>query len=537
MSPPTLFFSYSSQDSHLRRKIDKHLSLLKIQSIISSWHDGLIMPGEEWDAAIKSQLRSADIILLLISDDFLASDYITRIEMPEAMARHERGEALVIPIILRPVAWESAPFAKLNALPRRGKAVTEWKNRDSAYKDIARGIELAARAFKKRPVPVSPAPDEAIDFDLPITIRRIRKHEKIDAQVIANVAFHPSGELMAYSLDHRLFLFPLNDEFAERLGVHTAPSRTESPRPSEGSQATVQPAPNQNEITMIDLDEAHFSRITDISFSPNGRLVASSDANGTIKFWSLDTRQCVAETSEHSDAITNIAFSPEGKLFASGGYDEFINIWKVDHLLNEYHPSPYRILEKRSKIKRPARFPHDIEQIMSLAFSHNGKHLASGDQQGVVVVREIESKETVFRDKIHNGRVVSMAFSPVDHSLLATASWDKRIRLTNFRSIEKKKTETLGVGDAKHSASVVSIAFSSGGDVIVSSGTDRLVKLWHVRSRKLLRSDRTEDDRPVEKVAFFPNKYDFATDTYSSDISLWDITNEGAVTNTLIGFE
>jgi WD40 repeat protein len=116
--------------------------------------------------------------------------------------------------------------------------------------------------------------------------------------------------------------------------------------------------------------------------------------------------------------------------------------------------------------------------------------------------------------------------------LLATASWDKRIRLIDFFS--GGKPVTLGVGIDKHSDSVVSIAFATAGDVLVSSGTDQLVKLWDVERKRLILNYKTEDDRPVEKVAFFPNQYDFAMDKYSSDVSLWDITNEGHLTNTLI---
>ncbi|HSE18813.1 MAG TPA: TIR domain-containing protein [Pyrinomonadaceae bacterium] len=525
MSPPTIFFSYSHNDGKLRKRLETHLSALKQQSIISTWYDGSILPGHEWDPEIKSNLNSAQIILLLISADFLASDYINRIELAKAMERHQRGAAVVIPVILRPVYWENTPFSKLKVLPLDGKPVTMWDTIDEALENVAQGIKLAAEALMRNAPAQESNIDNGLDLDRPISIRRIRKQEKIDAKVIANVAFHPNGQLMAYSLDNRLFLLELSDVFPERLGVHSKP---------EHRVSNIAANCERGEFTGSDECEAHIYRITDISFSPNGELVASSDTNGNVKFWSLESRECIAELSAHSDAITSITFSPRGAFFASAGYDEFIHIWRVDNIKSK-ETTPLKTFEKKSKIKKPARYAHDTEQIISMTFSHNGKHLASGDQQGVVVVREVSTEAEVFRKKIHNGVVAALAFSPTNKALLATASWDKRIRLTNF--FDDSKPITLGTGADKHSDSVVSIAFAPGGDILVSSGTDRIVKLWDVEKRRLLLNHQNEDDRPVEKVAFFPNQYDFATDTYSSNISLWDITNEGSMWNTQIDFK
>lgn len=533
MQPPTIFFSYSHRDRKLRDHLERHLSALKQQAIISSWHDGSVLPGQEWDEAIKSNLNSAQIILLLISADFLSSDYINRIELTRALERHQQGAAVVIPIILRPVYWGNTPFAKLKVLPLDGKAVIKWATIDEAFENVAQGIKIAAEALLRNAPSQYSEVDESLDLDRPITIRRIRKQEKIDAQVIANVAFHPNGHLMAYSLDNKLFLLQLSDVFPERLGVHSKADHR-VPNAPDVTRLPSTSASDCGEFTASHECEAHIHRITDISFSPVGDLVASSDTNGNIKFWSLETRECIGEISEHSDAVTSITFSPQGSFFASAGYDEFIHIWQVDSIRLK-QPTVLKTFEKKSKIKKPARYAHDVEQIISMTFSHNGKHLASGDQQGVVVVREVSTEVEVFRKKIHNGMVAALAFSPTNKALLASASWDKRIRLTNF--FGDGKPITLGTGAEKHTDSVISIAFAPGGDILVSSGTDRIVKLWDVEKRRLLLNRKNEDDRPVERVAFFPNQYDFATDTYTSDISLWDITNEGNMWNTRIEFD
>lgn len=109
--------------------------------MIAGWHDRRIAAGTEWAGEIDKHLNSALIILLLISPDFLSSDYCYDLEMKRAMERHERGEARVVPVILRPVYWGDAPFGKLQALPENAKAITTWSNRDEAFKDVAIGIK------------------------------------------------------------------------------------------------------------------------------------------------------------------------------------------------------------------------------------------------------------------------------------------------------------------------------------------------------------------------------------------------------------
>ncbi len=151
--PLEVFFSYAHEDEKLRDELAKHLKLLKREGVINDWHDRQIMPGSQWKDQIDGHLESADIILLLVSADFLDSDYCYDIEMKRALERHEQGEATVIPIILRPVDWQGAPFGRLQCLPKDAKPVTSWTNQDEAFLDIARGIRLAASSgVTRRPI-------------------------------------------------------------------------------------------------------------------------------------------------------------------------------------------------------------------------------------------------------------------------------------------------------------------------------------------------------------------------------------------------
>ena len=138
-----VFISYSHKDQTFREELEIHLSNLKRQNIISSWYDGNIAPGSEWEPEIMDHLKFAQIILLLISADFIHSDFCYSIEMKQAIDRHTAGEARVIPILLRPTDWQGAPFDKLKMLPTDAKAVTRWRRRDDAFADIVKGIRAS----------------------------------------------------------------------------------------------------------------------------------------------------------------------------------------------------------------------------------------------------------------------------------------------------------------------------------------------------------------------------------------------------------
>lgn len=153
-----VFFSYSHKDEDLRDELAKQLSILKRQGMITTWHDREISAGTEWAGAIDAHMNSAQVILLLISADFLASDYCWDIEVKRAIERHEEGEARVIPVILRPVDyWQEAPFGKLQAFPTNGKPVTTWANRDEAFANVAQAIRKAVQELAN----ITPQPTSA----------------------------------------------------------------------------------------------------------------------------------------------------------------------------------------------------------------------------------------------------------------------------------------------------------------------------------------------------------------------------------------
>ena len=142
----SLVFSYAHADEGLRNELEKHLSPLKRLGRISTWHDRRIVPGEEFAGQIDQHFADADIILLLISSDFIASDYCYQIEMRNALQRHHRGEAVVIPVILRPCAWQQLPFGKILAATVDGRSITQFASFDEGFVQV---VEAVSRALDK----------------------------------------------------------------------------------------------------------------------------------------------------------------------------------------------------------------------------------------------------------------------------------------------------------------------------------------------------------------------------------------------------
>lgn len=166
-SAVTTLFCYAREDKGLLDQLKTHLSPLQKLNVINMWDDGDISAGAEWEPEIKNHLNNAKIILLLISADFIASDYCYSMEMQHALKRHERGEARVVPVILRPVIdWEQVPsgdmqLGGLQAFPKEAKAVMLWENRDEAWKNVAEGISRVANELQ---MPLSLSSSETIQW-------------------------------------------------------------------------------------------------------------------------------------------------------------------------------------------------------------------------------------------------------------------------------------------------------------------------------------------------------------------------------------
>jgi hypothetical protein len=175
--PIHVFISYAHEDEPLKDELLKHLAPLRRSGAIATWHDRDLNAGEPLPQ-IEAELDRADLVLLLLSIDYLASDELHDREMKRALERHADGRAKVIPILLRPIAIEQdTPFASLVMLPKDRRPVAGWSSRDEAWNDVVRGIRRALglpAAEEDEPDPASPRRDEAISARVELAKSRDR---------------------------------------------------------------------------------------------------------------------------------------------------------------------------------------------------------------------------------------------------------------------------------------------------------------------------------------------------------------------------
>lgn len=148
-----VFISYAHADEAIKQRLDAHLAPLRRMDKIASWDDGAIVPGDGWDDRIKQKLAEADIILLLITADFINSQYIWEVELRKALQRDAAGEAIVIPIFCKACDFSGMPFARLQGLPKNAAPIALAANMDEALTNVAVGIRRAVDTKLGSPLP------------------------------------------------------------------------------------------------------------------------------------------------------------------------------------------------------------------------------------------------------------------------------------------------------------------------------------------------------------------------------------------------
>jgi hypothetical protein len=147
--PLQLFLSYARQDHDMAADLRAHLAPLRHEGIVSDWYDRDLVAGADWDSEIRNRLDTADLVIALVSAEFLSSPYAYDVELAHALDLHHRDRLRLIPVIVRNCRWQDLPVARLNVLPAAGRPVTSWDNRDDAWVSVVTGIEAAAREVVK----------------------------------------------------------------------------------------------------------------------------------------------------------------------------------------------------------------------------------------------------------------------------------------------------------------------------------------------------------------------------------------------------
>lgn len=496
-APLEVFCCYAREDQEMLMQLKKHLTPLERQGQIVVWSDTNLNAGVEWEKALHQHLESADIILLLISPDFMVSDYCYSTEMGQALTRHNEGSARVIPILLRAIFWQGAPFAKLQMIPTNARPVTNWSDRDDAFEHItlkvyevvselrdkqARRKVEEERREQQRPELVSQ------HQTIPNGVKPVTKQSHHDEVLHDTI---PQVTPIVSELRTRQARMKVEGDGREQQRVRA------QPMPAQGIffASTFNPA----KVMLLDTLKGHEDIVRDVTISPDGTILASASKDTTIRLWTFPFNQGPRILRGHTESVGSVAFSPDGLLLASGSQDCTIKLWDVSS------GRELRTLTGHTNIVR------------SVAFSPDGLLLASGGNDRSIRLWEVSSGRELLPPLGRSGAVVRVVISPNGKILAGGGSTDHTVRLWNLPS--KRELRTL-IG---HAGNLEDMAMSPDGTLLASGNNDRTITLWEVSTGQGPRtlSGHTGD---VWGIAFNPDGTLLASASKDKTIKLWEVS-------------
>jgi hypothetical protein len=216
-----VFYSYSHKDAELRGTLSTFLAPLKNQHKIVEWYDRKIQPGANWDTEISAQLESAELILFLVSADFLASEYCFGVEVQRALTRLKLGEVKVVPVLLKPCLWQESRFSELQMIPRDAKAITSWASDADAFADVANEIRKLISDPPPSPSSKDAEPSQPHRFDTSLDLVRSQVHSYAQLYERTRQRMSPSSDrthrmeqIFEKMRDLATASYPLLDELA-----------------------------------------------------------------------------------------------------------------------------------------------------------------------------------------------------------------------------------------------------------------------------------------------------------------------------------
>jgi len=514
--PLGIFFSYAHEDEGLLKQLERHLTALKKQHGIHTWNDREITAGSKWAGEIDKNLMAAEIILLLVSADFIASKYCWDIEVEKALERHDAGQARVIPVVLHYADWRRTPIGKLQALPKDGEPVTSWSDQNKAFLDVVEGLSAVIDEMSgtQKPRSVSGRPPGP------------------------GIVVEPSGGRPSSNTRQPLAPTPTNI-----TGTTTTvlPPRDPSIPRSKLGKPGLRPKYPPGVRATRPLGR-HEDSIYAMAWSADGKILASGSAPKTIKLWDFARGKLIRQFDHHEGPVLSLAWSPEGDLLASGSTDGMIRLWRHDaegslRVLEGHNESVTSLawspdgsglcsastdtsilLWDVSGRKLGTVGSHD-DTVYSLSWSARGD-LASGGRDSAIRIWEPKSNassQTLAKDK-NFGIVYSVVWSHRGN-LLASASADKTIRIWDAKRLKLKKTLT------GHRDGVRCLAFSSCDRLLASKSDDGTVRLWRCDDwTEVAELKEASDARNVGGLAFHPNRPVLATrDDRRHAVRVWHL--------------
>jgi hypothetical protein len=346
-APIAVFISFVQEDDALREALEAHLSALRRAEVISTWSDRRIDPGETFRNTVDARVEAAKVILLLVSADFLASDYCNDVEVARALERAHAKEALVILVRLRACDQSLPQFERLPVLPRNGQAVTSWPNRDEAWAEVAHGLrdmigELAGGALPTPPPSASFLPPPDAPYDQRFYVHRAEEEKRALAKLATPgapvVIWGPWLSGKSWMLGYLLERIQEADKTARLWDVKDGKAL-----------ATLQD---------------HADDVQAVAFSPDGTRVVTGSADTTVRLWDAKAGKLLATLQGHTSTVCAVAFSPDGTRVVTGSLDKTARLWNA----NDGQPL--------------AALPGHGGAVTFVSFSSDGRHITTATNDG-----------------------------------------------------------------------------------------------------------------------------------------------------------
>ena len=519
--PVKIFCCYAHEDEPLLKKLKAHLRPLQRQGLVKVWYDRDISAGTDWEQQIKEQLNTAQIILLLVSPDFMDSDYCYGIEMKRAIERDEQGEARVIPIILRPVDIVGTPFRKLQALPTDAKAVmsSSWQYQDEAFVNVTEGIRKVIEEITTKSSPFSRA--------LPIQPTKPEMTE-IPANVLKQQPVKPEPLVTPEDFSWLCTLILRGDKYSVYSVAFSPDGQTLA---SDGGKGTIKLwNPKTGDLLRTLRGDQDF--VYSVAFSPDGQTLASGGGKGRIQLWNPKTGDLLCTLISYQDSVNSVAFSPDGQTLASGSSEQAsiylfggdVDIMKLTiKLWNPKTGDLLRTLREDARAVTSVAFSPDGQTLVSASSSFSLRTYLFGGSDKIKLWNP-KTGDHLLTMPVNKNAVTSVAFSPDGQTLASGGSTILRtsffpvtggtIKLWNPKTGDLLRTLR---GDQDF---VYSVAFSPDGQTLASGGGEGTIKLWNPKTGDLLRTLRGHD-REVWSVAFSPYGQTLASCSDDETIKLW----------------